>query len=116
MAKDRNTVAKRQREVEKKRKADQKRERRALKKHSPNDVSDSDPPQPFLSSGERSVLAIFNKYLMTPGKMLCFGTSDLETFNAPLARLTSKGLLVAEKTPGGYSLTRDGCVAMKDGQ
>ena len=48
--------------------------------------------------------------------MLCFGSSDLEAFNTPLAHLTDKGLLVAEKSLGGYSLTEVGFAAMKDGE
>lgn len=115
MAKDRNTFAKRQREVDKKHKANQKRERRAKRKTSdPND--DPDDAQSSLSSAEHSVLSVFRKYLMTPGKMLCIGKPDLETFSLPLAQLTSKGMLVADRFQGGYSLTESGFAAMKDGQ
>lgn len=45
MAKDRNSFAKRQREVEKKRKADEKRERRFRKKQRAEESSESDAPE-----------------------------------------------------------------------
>ena len=115
MSKDRNTIAKRQREVEKKRKADEKRERRAKKKQKADELGDASESQSSLSLAERDVLSVFRKFLMTPGKMLCFASSDLETFSAPLAQLTDKGLLVAQNSQGGYSLTESGFAAMKNG-
>jgi hypothetical protein len=42
MAKDQNTFAKRQREMEKKRKADEKRQRRIKRKQKSDDVGDDD--------------------------------------------------------------------------
>ncbi len=75
-----------------------------------------DNSQSLLFRAERSVLSVFRKYLMTPGKMLCISGSDLKDFNVPLARLSDKGLLVAESFQGGYSLTEAGFAAMKDGQ
>lgn len=116
MAKDRNTYAKRQREVERKRKADEKRERRAKKKQQPDELCEARQSPSLLTAQEHSVLNVFRKFLMTPGKMLCFGSSDLEAFKMPLAELTSRGLLVEEKPRGGYSLTRTGFAAMKDGE
>jgi hypothetical protein len=116
MSKDRNTFAKRQREVEKKRKADEKRVRRAKKKVEGNEPDETNGSSSLLSSGENSVLGVFRKYQMTPGKMLCFANPDLETFNTPLAELTDKGMLVEEKAHGGYSLTETGFAAMKDGE
>ena len=115
MAKDRNTFAKRQREVEKKRKADQKRERRARKKQKADEPSEPDESSTGLSSAELAVLDVFRKYLMTPGKMLCFVSSNRETHDLPLAKLARKGLVVAERTQGGYSLTETGFAAMIDG-
>ena len=53
---------------------------------------------------------------MTPGEMLCFGSSDLRIFTMPLAQLTDKRLLIAEKSHDGYSLTESGFAAMNDGQ
>lgn len=66
-----------------------------------------------LTPAEVNVLRAFRKYLMTPREMLCFGSSDLEAFHAPLARLTNQGFLVAERFHGGYSLTETGYAAMK---
>ena len=114
MAKDRNTFAKRQREVEKKRKADDKRERRARKKMQADEAQTMSAFQ--LSSSEQAVLAVFRKYLMLPGKMLCLSKADLESFSRPLAELTSKRLLVAERFQGGYSLTETGFAAMQDAE
>jgi hypothetical protein len=71
--------------------------------------------QSMLSEEEHSVLSLFRKYLMSPGKMLCLSGKDLEANTEPLDQLTSKGLLVNERFPGGYSLTEAGYAAMKDG-
>ncbi len=101
MAKERNTVAKRQRAAEKKRKADEKRERRAKKKQMSDESCKPNEPQSMLSTAERAVLSIFRKYLMTPGKMLCLGSSDLEAFKMPLVQLTNEGMLVADRCQGG---------------
>jgi len=113
MAKDGNTFEKNIREREKKRKADEKRQRRAKKKQQRRESSLGDSTQPALSAGEHSVLEVFRTYLMTPGNMLCIGSSDLDTFARPLARLVDRGLLVAEQRHGGYSLTESGFAAMK---
>ena len=69
-----------------------------------------------LSREEHSILSVFRNYLMTPGKMLCFSSSNLEASTVPLAQLTDKGLLVAESFRGGYSLTEAGFAAMKDAE
>lgn len=99
--------------MDKKRKADQKRERRAQQKRSPDDPSDGGRPPLRLSPDEETVLGVFRKFLMSPGRMLCFGTADMQTYRTPLAGLTDKGLLVAEKFRGGYSLTTSGFAAMQ---
>lgn len=52
---------------------------------------------------------------MTPGKMLCLSKSDTETYDASLAELTRKGLLVQESFQGAYSLTESGYAAMNNG-
>lgn len=114
MAKDRNTFAKRQREVEKKRKAEQKRQRRAQKKQEENEASAAEDSNSEFTAGERSVLKVFQTYLMTPGKMLCFGSNELDSLRVPLTRLTERGLLVSEKNRGGYSLTQSGFDAMRE--
>ena len=51
---------------------------------------------------------------MTPGKMLCFSSPNLERYSADLNRMADKKLLVKDKFPGGYSLTSAGFAAMKD--
>jgi hypothetical protein len=71
--------------------------------------------QSLLSQAEHSVLSVFRRYLMTPGKMLCISGSQLDDFDVPLTQLSDRGLLVAESYHGGYSLTRAGFSAMKDG-
>ncbi len=68
-----------------------------------------------LSLSEQAVLSVFRKYLMSPGKMLCFSHSELEAFDESLTQLTDKGLLAEESFQGGYSLTEAGFAAMRDG-
>ena len=75
-----------------------------------------DNSQSSLSLAEQSVLSVFRRYLMTPGQMLCISGSELEDFSVPLTHLSNKGLLVAESYHGGYSLTKAGFAAMKDGE
>ena len=68
----------------------------------------------LFSTSEQRVLRTFQRFLMTPGKMLCFSGPDLEKNKATLERLIDKDLLVKEKFKGGYSLTKAGFAAMKD--
>jgi len=105
MAKDQNTFAKRQREMEKKRKAEEKRERRAKKKNETDKSSEPNTLQSSLSVAEESVLGIFQKYLMLPGKMLCLTSVDVETFKLPLSQLIKDGLLVSEVSRRLFSHT-----------
>ena len=114
MAKERNTVAKRQRETDKRRKAEEKRERRATRKL--DDRAESQSFETGLTTAENSVLKVFRDYLMTPGKMLCFNSADLQSFRMPLVQLIDKGMLQSERFHGGYSLTETGFAAMKDRQ
>lgn len=67
-----------------------------------------------MSDAEKSVLEVFRRYLLAPGKMLCFYGQDLEKLREPLAQLTEKQLLVAESFRGAYSLTEAGFSAMQD--
>lgn len=97
-----------------------KRQKRNPKQPSPNSkvatslgVGVPSDSQSELSEPERSVLRVFRRYLMTPGRMLCFSRPDMETYKVPLARLIHGRLLFAEKFPGGYSLTETGYAAMK---
>ena len=68
----------------------------------------------MLSIPEQSALQTFGEFLVTPGEMLCFHGPGLEKHSAALQKLTAKKLLVKERFKGGYSLTREGFVAMKE--
>jgi hypothetical protein len=128
MAKDRNTFAKRQREMERKRKQDEKRQHKAKRKQdasnpSPHPVDSQEieqhvgvatqTPSSLLSPAQRTVLTTFRQFRMTPGQMLCFSRSDEDTFRAPLTELAAGGYLVTERFQGGYSLTASGFAAMQ---
>lgn len=133
MAKQRNTVAKRQREAAKRQQADDKRRRRAANKTNVKEVGESpgseaqggeaqggqsrggesQDTEAGLSSAELSVLSVFRKYLMTPGEMLCCGSLDTRASDATLDQLTRKGLLVQERFRSGYALTDAGFAAMQ---
>lgn len=128
MAKDRNTFAKRQREMERKRKQDEKRQHKAKKKQDAStssepavvddneqqvDVASQASRSPLLSTAQCTVLTTFRQFRMTQGQMLCFSRSDEDTFRTPLNELTAGGFLVTERFPGGYSLTPSGFAAMQ---
>ena len=115
MAKDRNTFAKQQREVERKRKATEKRELRSRKKQPAEKGAVTPGASPSLSPAELAVLDVYRKFRMGSGQMLCFSSADIVVFREPLAQLATNGLLVAEKFQGGYSLTHAGFAAMRDG-
>ena len=109
MAKDRNTMAKRQREVEKRDKAAKKREKREQRQaHAVLSAEGS-----VVSDDETLVLRIFSRYLMGVGKMLCLSGPELVSHRDSLDRLVDSGLLVAESYKGAYSLTHSGFEAMK---
>ena len=112
---DRNTIARRKRGTDGKHAAKKKRERRASRKHDAGKRLALDGSDLCLSPAEHAVLTVFRKWLMTPGKMLCFSRADLDTLKMPLSQLASKGLVVKERFKGGYSLTKTGFDAMKDG-
>jgi hypothetical protein len=101
-------------DVEKSRKLNQNKSLVVKKPKAPKQPDVGRVSQFGLSEHERSVLAVFRRYLMTPGRMLCFSRPDMETYKAPLARLISEQFLFAEKFPGGFSLTEIGYAAMKD--
>ncbi len=67
-----------------------------------------------LSVGELNILAVFRKYLMTPGRMLCLNNTDIGTMKRSLDKLIAAGLLIPEEFKGSYSLTRSGFKAMKE--
>jgi len=67
-----------------------------------------------LSASEQRVLRTFQRFLMTPGEMLCFSGHNLKKEKSVLELLANKDLLVEEKFKGGYSLTQAGFAAMKE--
>ncbi len=110
MAKDRNTMAKRQREYEKRDKAARKREKREKRQA---ESSTMKPANPDISEGESQVLSIFQRYLMSAGKMLCLSSQEVESHRQSLSRLVEAGLLVTESFRGAYSLTSSGFDVMR---
>ena len=68
----------------------------------------------LLSAQEKRVLGTFQKYLVTPGEMLCFSGQNLEQDKATLELMSDKNLLDREVFKGGYSLTKDGFTAMRN--
>jgi hypothetical protein len=67
----------------------------------------------MLSTAEQAVLSVFEKFMVSPGEMLCFhGPMELE-HGASLRRLIEQKLLVKEQFKDGYSLTDAGYVAMR---
>jgi len=113
MAKDRISFAKRQREMEQKRKASEKRELRNRRKTQPEQVSELTDASSSLSPEQLEVLSVFRKFRTSPGQMLCFSRVEIESLSTPLAQLADNGLLVAERSHGGYSLTPTGFAAMQ---
>ncbi len=107
LAKDRISMAKRQREVEKRDKAARKR----AKKESRQSQATRDSSIPF--DGKSRVLSIFRRYLMTTGQMLCLTGNELDSNKQTLDELVTAGLLTSEPYKGGYSLTPSGYSAMQ---
>ncbi|QDS97025.1 hypothetical protein [Adhaeretor mobilis] len=70
----------------------------------------------MLTVAERRVLDTYQEYLITPGQMLCFSGPNLERDKETLELMSEKELLTKESFRGGYSLTRSGFAAMKDGE
>jgi hypothetical protein len=66
----------------------------------------------LLTTSEQRVLRTFRRYLMTPGKMLCFYGPTLKQDKPALDLLAKKDFVVEEKFKGGYSLTKAGYAAM----
>ena len=77
-------------------------------------VSASDDAPRQLSTGEVSVLTLFRKYLMTPGRMLCLNHAEVGSMKRSLDKLIAAGMLVPESFKGSYSLTRSGFQAMNE--
>ena len=113
MGKAQNTLAKRPRDATKKGHTEAKG-RRAKKNQSAGPARQPDDARCSLSPAELAVLTVFQKYLMSPGKMLCLDTAALKSFDPALSQLIDKELLVAENSRGRYSLTEKGFAAMKN--
>jgi hypothetical protein len=66
-----------------------------------------------LTMADRSLLAVFRRFMTHPGEMLCFFGPQLERHSKALSRLTHQGLLIEERFGGAYSLTQSGYAAMR---
>lgn len=66
-----------------------------------------------FTQSELAVFRVFRRFLMTPGRMLCFTPAEQATLGKALTSLTRQTLLNAEQFPGSYSLTRAGFLAMR---
>ena len=114
MAKDRNSMARRQRESDKQRRAQDKKERRDQRKLEPtSDDASEFTPRLELSPDEVDVLETFAKFLMPPDQMLCLSNSDIPATKRALEQLIGRGLLTPNDFKGGYSLTVDGFNVMQ---
>lgn len=115
MSKNRNTVEKRLRENEKKRKALEKLESKQYRKSNPDSASSKRSSIfALLSESEQGVLEHFRRFLMTPGRMLFLNAKEIEAFNEGLQTLIQKQMLALEGSRGAYSLTPRGFEAMND--
>lgn len=116
MVKDRKSSMPRKREADKPAPAKAKRgdaaSRSAVSTLAANGVAGESRLQ--LTAGEINILAVFRKYLMTPGRMLCLNNTDIGTMKRSLEKLTAAGLLIPEDFKGSYSLTRSGFKAMNE--
>lgn len=119
MSKDRNTLAKRQRESAKRRRAAEKLERKRRGKAEATSTSELQGDAlgniaSRFSQSELRVFAHFHRYLMTPGGMLCLSAQEIESMDAGLHELVEKQMLLSEGVRGAYCLTPDGFRIMKD--
>lgn len=71
------------------------------------------PQELDLSNAELSLLAVFRKFRVGQGEMLCFFGPVLAKHGRALKQLTEQGLLIKERFRGGYTLTRAGVIAMR---
>ena len=67
-----------------------------------------------MSPAEHRLLDIFRQYLMTPGRMLCLNSQQLQSYRVAIVKLIENDLLTKESYKGGYSLTEAGYEMMKD--
>lgn len=107
-------MAKRQRESDKQRRAQEKKDRRDQRKLDPgSEESESFSQRLELSPDEVDVLDTFAKFLMPPDQMLCLSNAEIPATKRALEQLIGRGLLVPNDFKGGYSLTIDGFTAMQ---
>lgn len=66
-----------------------------------------------LSTSEQNALNVFRTFRVSSGEMLCFYGPDLKKHKPALSALVRKGVLVAERFTGGYSLTASGVRVMQ---
>ena len=78
----------------------------------PTDIRPTDREASALTAADRSLLAVFRRFMTRPGEMLCFFGPQLDKHRKALARLTHQGLLTQERFRGAYSLTQSGFAAM----
>ena len=113
MAKDRNAMAKRQRESDKLQRAQEKKERKDQRKLEPTDEEGAFGARLELTPDEVEVLETFAKFLMPPDQMLCLSNADIPATRRALEKLIGRGLLTSNDFKGGYSLTVEGFTTMQ---
>lgn len=107
-------MAKRQRESDKQRRAQEKKERRDHRKLAPASDGAADiAPRMELSNDEIDVLDTFAKFLMPPDQMLCLSNAEIPATRRALEQLIGRGLLMPDDFKGGYSLTVEGFSVMQ---
>jgi hypothetical protein len=79
---------------------------------SSSDTSATSSQETTLSKAEATLLAVFRKFRVGQGEMLCFFGPTLDKHRRALASLTDQGMLVKERFRGGYALTPTGFAAM----
>ncbi len=67
----------------------------------------------MLTTSEQSVLHIFEQFLVQSGEMLCFQGPLMKKHRVGLGRLANRGMILRERSAGGYSLTDSGFTAMR---
>lgn len=80
---------------------------------SSSDTSAPSHQESALSKAEQSLLAVFRKFRVGQGEMLCFFGPTLDKHRRALASLTDQGMLVKERFRGGYALTPSGYAASR---
>lgn len=114
MPKDRNSMAKRQREADKQRRTQEKKDRRDQRKSGePGEDASTLSPHIELSSDEIEILQTFAQFLMPPDQMLCLSNTELPATKRALEKLIGRGLLISNDFKSGYSMTVEGFETMQ---